>query len=92
MQVVHNDKNVSPLDAALESTMPRVHQHFVAMEGHVKRLDRGMSSRFDKLETSFQDSFNNLQEYNQGRNLQHAENLRMMAARLDSPASPTLQQ
>jgi hypothetical protein len=90
MQVALCDKNVSPLDATLESVMPGVHQPFMAMKGHVKRLDCGMSSCFDKLETIFQDSLRSLQEYNQGRNVQHAENLRMMTARLDLPASPTL--
>jgi hypothetical protein len=51
-----------------------------------------MSSCFDKLENVFQHSLTNLKEYNRGCDIQYAENLRMMAARLYSPSSPILQQ
>jgi hypothetical protein len=79
MQVALDDENVSPIDATLESVMPGGHQRSVAMKGLVKKLDRGMRSRFDKLETVVQDSFTNLQEYNRGRNVQLADHLRMTA-------------
>jgi hypothetical protein len=43
------------------------------MEGHVKKLDLGMISCFDKLETMAQDGFRaglmDLQEHNQGYNI-----------------------
>lgn len=37
MQVVLSDKYILPLDVALESILPGVHRHFVAMEGHLKQ-------------------------------------------------------
>jgi hypothetical protein len=57
MQVALDDKNVSSLDATLEFILPGVHQRFMAMEGYVKQLDRGMISCFEKLETMVQEGF-----------------------------------
>jgi hypothetical protein len=63
----------------------------VAMEGHVKTLDHGMISCFDKLETVVQNGFRagfaDPHEYNQDRDVQLADHLLMMAARLVLPAS-----
>jgi hypothetical protein len=57
--------------------MPGVHQHFMAMEGHVKTLDHGMISCFDKLETMVQAGFRGgcsaLQDYNQECGVQLAD-------------------
>ena len=87
MQVALDDENISPLNATLESVMPGVHQRFMVMEGHVKSLDRGMISRFDKLEIMVQDSFKALQDYNRERDDRLADHHLMMAARLVSPGS-----
>jgi hypothetical protein len=88
MQVALNDKNVSPLDAILESVMPRVHQRFVAIDGTLKRLDRKVVSGFEKLATidtkvdGLADHFIYLQANNQERDGNYADHLRTLAARL----------
>ena len=87
-----NDKNVPPLDAFLESVMPGVHQRFVAMEGSAKKLERNVLSRLDKLDTSVEKGFTDLNETNRERDSQLALHLMMMAGGLVSPASPTAQQ
>jgi hypothetical protein len=92
MQVALDDENVSPLDATLESVMPGVHQRFVALEGHVKKQEREMIVRLDKLDTSIEKGFTDLQETNRGRDTLLAHHLMMMAGGLVSPASPTAQQ
>jgi hypothetical protein len=94
MQVALNDDNVSPLDAALESVMPGVHQRFVAMDGTVKTLDRKIVSGFNKLDTKVDglaDHFTDLERYNQERDAKLADNLQAVAARLGTPVgSPPL--
>jgi hypothetical protein len=88
MQVELNDKNVSPLDATLESVMPGVHQRFVAMDGTLKTLDRKIVSGFEKLDTidtkvdGLADHFNYLQANNRERDGNYADHLRTLAARL----------
>jgi hypothetical protein len=99
MQVALNDKNVSPLDATLESVMPGVHQRFVAMDGTLKTLDRKIVSGFDKLDTidnkvdGLADHFNYLQANNRERDGNCADHLRTLAARLragDGSSPPPL--
>jgi hypothetical protein len=93
MQVALNDENVSPLDATLESVMPGVHQRFVATDGHVKALDRKIVSGFEKLDDkvdALADHFTDLQAYNRERDLELADTLRSIAARLGTPAGSTL--
>jgi hypothetical protein len=93
MQVALDDENVSPLDATLESVMPGVHQRFVALEGHVKTLNRGVTSSFDQLKTMVQDGFQAgftaLHEYNRERDSQLAARLHTMAEGLALP-SPSI--
>jgi hypothetical protein len=97
MQVALNDKNVSPLDATLESVMPGVHQHFVAMDGSMKTVDRKIVSGFEKLDTKVDglaDHFTCLQANNQEHDANFADHLRALTARLrastrsPSPISP----
>jgi hypothetical protein len=88
MQVALNDKNVSPLDAALESVMPGVHQRFLSMDGTLKTLDRKIVSGFEKLDNidtkvdGMADHFNYLQANNQECDGNYADHLRTLAARL----------
>jgi hypothetical protein len=92
MQVALDDKNVSPLDAALESIMPRVHQRFVAMDGTLKTLDQKVVSGFEKLDTKVNglaDLFTDLQANNQERYAKLADSLRTLAERLGTPAEST---
>jgi hypothetical protein len=92
MQVALNDENVSPLDAALESVMPGVHQRFVAMEGTVNTLDRNVVSGFEKLGTKVNglaDLFTDLQANNRERDAKLADSLRTLAERLGTPAEST---
>jgi hypothetical protein len=60
------------------------------MEGHVKTLDRGMISHFDKLKNmvwdGFYDDFMVLKDYNQEHGIQLADQFLIVAARLVSPA------
>ena len=92
MQVTLNDKNVSPLDATLESVMPGVHQRFVVMEGHVNKLDRNLVSGFENLEgkvDGLAGHFTDLLAYNRERDAQLADHLMMIAARLGTPSGST---
>jgi hypothetical protein len=92
MQVALDDENFSPLDATLESVMPGVHQRFVAMEGHVKTLSRGMNSGKEQLKTmvqGVQDGFKSQADYNRGRDSNLSNVLLTMAAGFRPAASST---
>ncbi len=94
MQVALNDDNVSPIDAALESVMPGVHQRFVAMDGTVKTLDRKIVAGVDKLDAKVDglaDHLTDLQADNRERDAKLADSLWALAERLGTPAgSPPL--
>jgi hypothetical protein len=95
MQVVLDDKNVSPLDATLESVMPGVHQRFVAMDGTLNTLDRKVVAGFDKLDKldtkvdGLTDLFIDLQANNRECDAKLADSLRTLAERLYTPAEST---
>jgi hypothetical protein len=92
MQVALDDKNVSPLDATLESGMPGMHQRFVAMDGTVKTLDRKILAGIDKLDTKVDglaNHFTDLQADKRERNAKLVDSLWALAERLGTPAGST---
>jgi hypothetical protein len=95
MQAELDDENVSPLDTALESVVPGVHQHFVAMDGTLNTLDRKVVAGFDKLDKldtkvdGLVDLFNDLQANNRERDAKLADSLWTLAERLGTPAVST---
>ena len=92
MQVALHNENFSPLDATLESVLPRLHhQCFVAMAGPVKALDRKIVPGFENLDDKVDglaDHFTDLQAYNQ-HDAQLADHLLTIATRLGTPAGST---